>query len=206
MKAQNMEMQTNAKVDTPRILLIDNVDSFTYNLVDELYRLGAKLQIVRNTISESDLERFVAQSDLVILSPGPGTPENAGICVPLIQKYRGKLPILGICLGHQAIVHAYGGKVAKAELPAHGVVSTLKHNEKNCFKGLPNPLSIGRYHSLTATEIPDSLIVLATSDGLIMSVIDQESRVIGFQFHPESILTPHGTVLLGQTLNYLLAA
>lgn len=187
-----------------RVLFIDNVDSFTYNLVEEFLCLGAVVQVVRNNISATELDAFVMQNDMIVLSPGPGTADEAGICVPLIRRYRGSKPILGICLGHQAIVRAYGGEVTAAPLPVQGKVSALNHNGDYCFAGLPNPLSIGRYHSLVATDIPAPLIRIATVDGLIMSVIDPEAGVIGFQFHPESILTPQGSALLQRTVCYLL--
>ena len=187
-----------------RVLFVDNFDSFTYNLVEEFLCMGAVVQVVRNDISAADLDAFVRQNDMVVLSPGPGTADEAGICVPLIRRYRGSKPILGICLGHQAIVRAYGGEVAAASLPVHGKVSALRHKGEYCFAGLPDPLSIGRYHSLVATNIPAPLICIATVDGLIMSVIDPQAAVIGFQFHPESILTPQGSALLQRTVCHLL--
>jgi anthranilate synthase component II len=189
---------------TFRVLLIDNFDSFIYNLADEFYRMGAEVQVVRNEISETLLSHYIDETDLVVLSPGPGKPEDAGICTSLIQKYRGVLPIMGICLGHQAIVCAYGGKVDRTKSPVHGKVSELSHNDEYCFAGLPNPLSIGRYHSLAATDIPAPLISIATSHGLSMCVIDPEAAVLGFQFHPESILTSQGSVLLKHTTTYLI--
>ena len=196
------EVETSASF---RVLLIDNFDSFIYNLAEEFYRMGAEVQVVRNDISESTLNSFIRNSDLVVLSPGPGKPEEAGICISLVQQYRGVLPIMGVCLGHQAIIHAYGGKVARAKFPVHGKVSEIKHNNHYCFAGLTNPLSIGRYHSLVATDIPVPLISIAESNGLSMCVIDPEAAVLGFQFHPESILTSQGSVLLKHSTTYLIA-
>jgi anthranilate synthase component II len=189
---------------TFRVLLIDNFDSFIYNLVDEFYRMGAEVQVVRNEISDTLLSFYIDKSDLVVLSPGPGKPEEAGICIQLIQQYRGVIPIMGVCLGHQAIVCAYGGKVDRTRPPVHGKVSELSHNDEYCFEGLQNPLSIGRYHSLAATDIPKPLISVATSHGLSMSVIDPDAAVLGFQFHPESILTSQGSALLKHATTYII--
>lgn len=193
-----------ATIRPKRVLFIDNFDSFIYNLVEEFYCMGAAVEVVRNDISHKELLPFMDRNDLVVLSPGPGAPEAAGICVSLIQRYSGVLPIIGICLGHQAIVHAYGGRIAPADIPVHGKVAKLYHNHEYFFAGLPNPLSVGRYHSLVATEIPAALSSIATSDGLSMCVLDAVSGVLGFQFHPESILTPQGSTLLRQASYYLI--
>jgi len=196
-------MMDYAEINFERVLFIDNFDSFIYNLVEEFYCMGAAVEVVRNDIGHDELAPFIDRNDLLVLSPGPGVPEDAGICVSLIQRYRGALPIIGICLGHQAIVHAYGGRIAAAPTPVHGKVSALYHSGEYCFQGLANPLSIGRYHSLVASSIPAPLTSIASSDGLDMCVIDDASAVLGFQFHPESILTPQGSILLRQASRYL---
>ena len=195
---------SSASINFERVLFIDNFDSFTYNLVEEFHCMGAVVEVVRNDISHDELAAFIDRNDLLLISPGPGTPQDAGICVSLIQRYGGVLPMIGICLGHQAIVHAYGGRVAAADMPVHGKVSALYHNNEYCFAGLANPLSIGRYHSLVATEIPAPLLSIATSDGQSMCVIDTAASVLGFQFHPESILTPQGSTLLKKASHYLM--
>ncbi len=193
-----------AATNVERVLFIDNFDSFVYNLVEEFYCMGAEVEVVRNDISHAELRPFIDRNALLVLSPGPGTPQDAGICVSLVERYRGVVPIIGICLGHQAIIHAYGGKIARAATPVHGKVSGLSHNKDYFFAGLANPLAIGRYHSLVATAIPAPLKSIATSEGLSMCVIDAAAGVVGFQFHPESILTPQGSRLLKQTSHYLI--
>ncbi|MFT5276572.1 MAG: anthranilate synthase component 2, partial [Granulosicoccus sp.] len=144
---------------------------------------------------------------LLMLSPGPGTPSDAGCMPELLQKVRGKYPVLGICLGHQAIVEAYGGTVARAPKVMHGKASHMAFIESaetdGIFKDLSNPLSIARYHSLVATKVPDSLKVIANIDGLVMAVLHANDRMLGFQFHPESILTCDGSVLLMQSIQFL---
>lgn len=194
------------------LVLIDNIDSFTYNLVDEIRSLGVEMTIYRNTVATQTVLDKLAEYEkkgptLLMLSPGPGAPADAGCMPELLKLVKGKFPVLGICLGHQAIVEAYGGKVARAPEVMHGKASQMTFSEtaetQEIFAGLSNPLSIARYHSLVATQIPDSLQVIANIDGLVMAVLQPNDRMLGFQFHPESILTCDGSILLMQSIQYL---
>jgi anthranilate synthase component 2 len=194
------------------LVLIDNIDSFTYNLVDEIRSLGIEMTIYRNTVgAQIVLDKLAAYKKtgptLLMLSPGPGAPADAGCMPEVLQKVRGKYPVLGICLGHQAIVEAYGGIVTRAAEVMHGKASQMSYAEttetQSIFAGLSNPLSIARYHSLVATQIPQSLQVIANIDGLVMAVLQSNDRMLGFQFHPESILTCDGSVLLMQSIAFL---
>ncbi len=204
MKSNALDVKSDSAIIPLRVLVIDNFDSFTYNLVEEIYHISNDIKVVRNDISESELSRLIVDTDLLVLSPGPGRPEDAGICMTLIQKYRGRIPIIGICLGFQAIISVYGGKITEAECPVHGKVSRLTHQNKYFFKDLPNPISIGRYHSLIASEIPPALDCIATSDEVSMCVIDADRVVLGFQFHPESILTLQGSLLFKKAVSCLI--
>jgi anthranilate synthase/aminodeoxychorismate synthase-like glutamine amidotransferase len=174
------------------LLLIDNYDSFTYNLAHLFAELGADVVVKRNdAITVDDAERL-APSHLVI-SPGPGRPSGAGISVEVVRRLGPTTPTLGVCLGHQAIVEAFGGEVGKAKDLLHGKASAVHHDGSGIFAGLPDPFDAGRYHSLAATHIPDVLEVTATSDdGEVMGVRHRELPVVGVQFHPESVLTPLG--------------
>jgi anthranilate synthase component 2 len=194
------------------LVLIDNIDSFTYNLVDEIRSLGIEMSIYRNTVhAQTVLDKLAEYNKtgptLLMLSPGPGAPADAGCMPEVLQKVRGKYPVLGICLGHQAIVEAYGGVVARAPQVMHGKASQMSYADteetQSIFAGLSNPLSIARYHSLVATQIPESLQVIANIDGLVMAVLQPNDRMLGFQFHPESILTCDGSVLLMQSIAFL---
>ena len=190
------------------IVLIDNQDSFTYNLVDELRVLGATLSVFRNTVDTdtvlSSLSAFSKQGpSLLMLSPGPGAPSSAGNMPAIIEKVKGKYPVLGICLGHQAIVESYGGTIARAPKVMHGKSSMMSHNFSEVFGNLPCPMSIARYHSLVATNVPDSLQVIANIDDLPMAILHKNDRMLGFQFHPESVLTCLGSQLLFQAMIYL---
>jgi anthranilate synthase component 2 len=189
------------------IVLIDNFDSFTYNLVDQFRSLGYPVTIYRNSISPQVIEQSLSElsNPVVVLSPGPGAPSDAGCMPQLIQNLKGKTPIIGICLGHQAIVEAYGGTVEIAGEIVHGKASMMNHNNHPIFNALPNPVSIARYHSLVATQVPDTLACIADVEGLTMAVMNQADRVCGFQFHPESILTTQGAQLLVNTLNWAMA-
>ncbi|WP_419243642.1 aminodeoxychorismate/anthranilate synthase component II [Photobacterium leiognathi subsp. mandapamensis] len=194
---------TNA---TPaHIVLLDNFDSFTYNLVDQFRSLGHPVTIYRNNLTAEQVENALAEkkNPVLVLSPGPGAPANAGCMPELILRVKGKVPMIGICLGHQAIVEAYGGKVSGAGEIVHGKAAMMNHNQHKVFGHLPNPLSIARYHSLVATEVPASLATIADVDGLVMAVLNEEDKVCGFQFHPESILTTQGAELLTHTLNWV---
>ena len=180
------------------LLLIDNYDSFTYNLFHYLGQLGAEVVVKRND-EISAAEVIDMKPEAVVLSPGPCTPNEAGICLELIAQANGTLPILGVCLGHQAIGQAYGGKIVRAPVPMHGKLSRIHHTGKSVFRGLANDFLATRYHSLTiAPEIlPADLEVTATSeDGVIMGVMHKTHPVHGVQFHPESIASENGHALL----------
>lgn len=195
------------------LFLLDNVDSFTYNLVDELRTLELDIKVYRNSVSADVLfERMQEQATkgpvLLMLSPGPGAPSDAGCMPALLNKVRGVYPVIGICLGHQAIVEHYGGSVGRASQVMHGKSSAITHSEKAMFEGLQQPLHVARYHSLVATALPDELNVCASTindDGseVVMAVYNESDRMLGFQFHPESILTAQGSLLLKQSIDYL---
>ncbi|EKF9754414.1 aminodeoxychorismate/anthranilate synthase component II [Vibrio cholerae] len=190
------------------ILFIDNFDSFTYNLVDQFRSLGHVVTIYRNNLSADVIEQALQQLDnpVVVLSPGPGAPSEAGCMPELLQRLKGKVPMIGICLGHQAIVEAYGGVVAGAGEIIHGKVSMMEHQNHAIYRGLPSPLAIARYHSLVATQVPSALTVTAEVNGLVMSVVNEADKVCGFQFHPESIMTTHGATLLANAIDWALSA
>ena len=189
------------------ILLIDNVDSFTYNLVDQLRSSGHNVVIYRNQIPADVIIEKLSQLEkpVLLLSPGPGTPSEAGCMPELLKRLRGQLPIIGICLGHQAIVETYGGFVGQAGEILHGKASSITHDNEGMFAGMNNPLPVARYHSLVGSQIPDGLTVNARFGDMVMAVRHDEDRVCGFQFHPESILTSQGARLLEQTLAWALA-
>jgi anthranilate synthase component 2 len=177
------------------ILMVDNYDSFTYNLVHLFEELGAEVAVVRNDAIDVDEAERLAPSHLVV-SPGPGRPADAGISVELIRRLGARVPTLGVCLGHQAIVEAFGGEVGQARALLHGKASTVEHDGRGVFAGLPQGLEAGRYHSLAATRIPDELEVSArTADGEVMGVRHRELPIEGVQLHPESVLTPDGPQL-----------
>jgi len=181
-----------------RVLLIDNYDSFTYNLVQELGELGADPVVFRNDAIDLATIRSSAP-DALVLSPGPGRPEGAGITCDVITEFAGEIPILGVCLGHQAIGAVFGGSIIHAPTLMHGKISEIHHNGQGVFTGLPNPFVATRYHSLTIdpNNVPDCLNVTATtSDGVIMGVAHKEFAIEGVQFHPESILTVEGPNML----------
>jgi anthranilate synthase component II len=177
------------------ILLVDNYDSFTYNLAHLFEELGAEVTVIRNDKIDADEAERLAPSHLVI-SPGPGRPEGAGATVEIIKRLGPRVPTLGVCLGHQAIVEAFGGEVGQAQRLVHGKASEIAHDGRGLFSGLPDPLQGGRYHSLAAARVPDELEVCATTDdGEVMAVRHRELPVDGIQFHPESVLTPDGAAL-----------
>ena len=185
------------------ILLIDNYDSFTYNLFHYLGELGAKVRVERNDALTA-AEALALKPQGIVLSPGPCTPNEAGICLEIIEKANGTMPILGVCLGHQAIGQAYGGKVVRAPEPMHGKLSRIHHTGKSVFRGLNNDFNATRYHSLTIApeSMPASLDVTATSeDGVIQGVMHKSHPVHGVQFHPESIASEHGHQLLKNFLD-----
>ena len=180
------------------LLMIDNYDSFTYNLVQYFGELGEDVHTYRN--DEITLEKITAlKPDRICISPGPCTPNEAGVSVPLLQNFAGKLPILGVCLGHQSIGAAFGGKIIRAQQVMHGKTSVIQHTGTGVFKNIPNPYTVIRYHSLAIerSSLPDCLEVTAwTEDGEIMAVRHKEFAIEGVQFHPESILSEHGHALL----------
>jgi anthranilate synthase/aminodeoxychorismate synthase-like glutamine amidotransferase len=184
------------------ILVIDNYDSFTYNLVQYLGELGAAPEVRRNDqVTLEEIARLTPER--IVISPGPKTPAEAGICLELIREFSGRVPLLGVCLGHQAIGQAFGGRVVRAPQIMHGKTSSISHDGKTIFAGLPNPFPATRYHSLIVerASLPACLEISATSpDGLIMGLRHKEWQVEGVQFHPESILTDAGKQLLGNFL------
>jgi len=174
------------------LLMIDNYDSFTYNLVHLFQELGAEVQVFRNDALTVE-EAVGLQPTHLVVSPGPGRPADAGISVELIRRLGVQVPTLGVCLGHQAIVEAFGGEVGQAKALLHGKASPVEHDGKGVFRGLPIPIEAGRYHSLAALQIPEELDVTArTQDGEVMGVRHRELPIEGVQFHPESVLTPLG--------------
>ena len=185
------------------ILLIDNYDSFTYNLADLFGQLGEEVRVIRNDAIAPDEAEALAPSHLVV-SPGPGRPADAGNTIPIVKRLAGTVPMLGVCLGHQAIVEAFGGEVGMARELVHGKATTVRNDGLGLFRGLPVEFEAGRYHSLAATAIPEELDVAATApDGEVMAVRHRELPVDGLQFHPESVLTPLGPDLIR---NFLEAA
>jgi anthranilate synthase/aminodeoxychorismate synthase-like glutamine amidotransferase len=177
------------------MLLIDNYDSFTYNLAHLFQELGAEVTVIRNDKIDADEAEKLAPSRLVI-SPGPGRPADSGASIEILQRLGPRIPTLGVCLGHQAIIEAFGGEVGQARALLHGKASAVAHDGRGLFAGLPDPLEGGRYHSLAATRVPDCLEVSArTEDGEVMAVRHRELAIEGIQFHPESVLTPHGADL-----------
>lgn len=183
------------------ILLIDNLDSFSFNLVESFERLGATVEVVRNTIAARDaLALAEAKGSLIVISPGPGNPDEAGCCLELVALARGRVPVLGICLGHQAIVQQAGGDVVRAPASVHGKASLLRHDGAGPFAGFDGPVSVGRYHSLCTRNLPECFTVHAEIDGMAMAISDREAKQIGLQFHPESILTGAGDAMLDNAL------
>jgi anthranilate synthase/aminodeoxychorismate synthase-like glutamine amidotransferase len=188
----------------PRLLLIDNYDSFTYNLVQAFLVLGAEVLVHRNDALTVEQARDLAPTHLCI-SPGPGTPQDAGVSMDMIRAFAGSIPVLGVCLGHQSIVEVFGGQVVRAGRLMHGKTSPVQHDGRGVFAGAPQPMQVGRYHSLIARPetLPAVLEVTArTPEGEIMGVRHRELVVEGVQFHPESVLTPEGPLLMGNFLEF----
>src|SRR5690349_375339 len=185
------------------LLVIDNYDSFTYNLVQYLGELGAQIEVRRNNeVSLDEIEKM--SPNRIVISPGPGTPNDAGVSLQVIEEFGGKVPILGVCLGHQAIGQAFGGRVARAAHLVHGKSSTVQHDAKTIFEGLEQNFTAGRYHSLVveSDSLPDCLEVSATTpNGTIMGLRHRKMKIEGVQFHPESIMTTEGKKLLATFLN-----
>ena len=187
------------------VVLIDNFDSFSYNLAEEFAVLGTTLTVLRNTMPVAKLQSLLASKNmpLLVISPGPGSPENAGNCIAYIREFLGHYAMLGICLGHQAMVVACGGVVARAPQAVHGERSILTHDGDAIFNGLPRTFLVGRYHSLVATTLPKELHSIASAEQLCMAIRHRSAAAIGLQFHPESILTTHGRHLLRNILAQL---
>ena len=185
-----------------RVLMIDNYDSFTYNLVQYLAELGAEVTVWRNDQFELDDVTELAP-ELIVISPGPGRPESAGLSMPLVERFAGEYPILGVCLGHQAIAQVFGGGIVRAGRIMHGKTSEIRHDGRGVFRGLSNPMTATRYHSLLLAResVPPGIEVCAeTDEGEIMGLRVRDKSVAGVQFHPESILSPEGKALLQNAL------
>jgi anthranilate synthase/aminodeoxychorismate synthase-like glutamine amidotransferase len=185
-----------------KCLFIDNFDSFTYNLVDDFCKRDCQAKVYRADTSLNDLKKIAEDfnPDLLVISPGPGTPSSAGVTLEAIGYFKDKLPIFGVCLGHQAIVEYFGGKIGHAPEPVHGKPSRVTHNEKDLFAGVENPLQAGRYHSLCAVKLPDCLEATAEFEGINMGIKHKSLPIFGVQFHPESILTPAGGKIIENIL------
>ena len=184
-----------------RVLVLDNYDSFTFNLVQYLGELGADPVVVRNDAMSAEEARRRFDPERLVVSPGPGRPETAGRSIEYIKSFGPSIPTLGVCLGHQAIVVAYGGSVDRAPEPRHGKTSEISHDGLGVFRGVPNPFVATRYHSLSAVAVPDDLVVTATSEeGVVQGVRHRTDPVSGVQFHPESIMTGEGKRILGNFL------
>jgi anthranilate synthase/aminodeoxychorismate synthase-like glutamine amidotransferase len=185
-----------------KVLFIDNFDSFTYNLVDDFGKRQCVTKVYR---ADTPLESLKAiaedlDPDLIVISPGPGNPDTAGVSLQAVDYFKDKRPIFGVCLGHQVIVQYFGGKIGHAPEPMHGKPSRVNHNEKGLFAGVENPLQAGRYHSLAAQSLPDCLERTAEFEGIVMGVQHKEFPIFGVQFHPESILTPAGGKIIANVL------
>jgi anthranilate synthase component 2 len=185
-----------------KVLFIDNFDSFTYNLVDDFCKRNCNAKVYR---ADTDIEQLKTVADkfdpdLLVISPGPGTPDTAGISLAAVDYFKDKLPIFGVCLGHQAIIQYFGGQIGHAPEPVHGKPSRITHNQKRIFEGVENPLQAGRYHSLCALKLPDCLKKIAEFEGIVMAVEHKELPIFGVQFHPESILTPAGGKIIENVL------
>lgn len=188
-----------------RLIFVDNFDSFTWNLVDEFARRDAEVEVWRNTVTADHVMARAAGPgpSLVVLSPGPGTPGDAGCCVELVRRAAaGNIPLFGVCLGHQAMVEAFGGAVAPAGAVVHGKMSRVVHSGGILFQGVPSPFSAGRYHSLAASRMPGCLESLATAGDTVMAVAHRTAPQLGVQFHPESILTPDGGRIIENVIQW----
>jgi anthranilate synthase component 2 len=191
--------------DRPAVVVVDNFDSFTFNLVDEFARRGCDVEVWRNT---TDPERLAARAGrkggpgLLVLSPGPGAPADAGSCVSLVRRFGARIPMFGVCLGHQAIVEAYGGEVGPAGEVMHGRASQVTHAGDTIFERIASPFTVGRYHSLMARRLQAPIRPIAWCGSVVMAARHDEHPVIGVQFHPESILTPDGGHLIENVLGW----
>ena len=206
-----MTKNTNKNQKT-KLFMLDNLDSFTYNLVDEFQCLGFEPTVYRNTLSADFIFKKMlehtnktGENVILVLSPGPGDPSHAGCLMALIKLCAGKIPMLGICLGHQALIEHYGGSVGRADEIVHGKASAINHCGTGAFVNIQNPLPVARYHSLVGKNVPKTLSVIADFNGMPMAISREEDAVLAYQFHPESILTTFGATLLAQSFDYLLA-
>ncbi|MHC4623522.1 MAG: anthranilate synthase component II [Planctomycetota bacterium] len=190
-----------------KVLFIDNFDSFTYNLVDDFCKRDCQARVYRADTVLEELKALAAEfdPDLLVISPGPGTPDSAGVSLSAVGHFKDKLPILGVCLGHQVIAQYFGGKIGHARVPMHGKPSRVTHNQRGVFAGVENPLQAGRYHSLCVLELPDCLERTAEFEGIVMGAEHKELPIFGVQFHPESILTPAGGKIIENVLSIALA-
>ncbi len=185
-----------------KVLFIDNFDSFTYNLVDDFNKRGCESIVYRADTNIEKIKEVVRDNDckLLVLSPGPGNPQNSGVSLESLDYFKDKMTIFGVCLGHQVITHFFGGTVGHAPAVMHGKPSMITHNNQGVFEGLENPLQVGRYHSLCSTSIPDCLEVTAQFEDIVMGIKHKEYDIHGVQFHPESILTPTGGAIIDNVL------
>lgn len=191
-----------------KVLFVDNFDSFTYNLVDDFCKRDCDAKVYRADTELEQLKEIAAafQPDLLVISPGPGKPQTAGVSLAAIDTFKDTLPIFGVCLGHQCIIEYFGGVIGHAPEPMHGKPSRVTHNGTGVFAGLENPLQAGRYHSLVGSTLPDCLEVTAEFEGLAMGVRHRHLAIHGVQFHPESILTPAGGKLIDNVLSLAVGA
>ncbi|CAL4325074.1 Anthranilate synthase component 2 [Buchnera aphidicola (Chaitophorus populicola)] len=187
------------------ILLLDNFDSFLYNLVDLLRKNSHQVTIYRNNVSTIEIIKKISymKNPILILSPGPGNPIDAGCMMKIISILKNKVPILGICLGYQALIKLYGGKISHAKKIIHGQSSTIYHDHKKMFYNIDNPIQVARYHSLICKNIPKNFIINSKKKNIAMSIRDDDSKICGFQFHPESILTTIGEKILKNTIQWM---
>ncbi len=192
------------KEKSRKVLFIDNFDSFTYNLVDDFCKRNCVAKVYRADTKLDELKRVAEEfkPDLLVISPGPGTPDTAGVSLSAVDYFKDKLPIFGVCLGHQVVVQYFGGKISHAPVPMHGKPSRVAHNEQGIFASVENPLQAGRYHSLCCytQELPDCLKQTAEFEGITMAIEHKELPIFGVQFHPESILTPAGGKIIENVL------
>lgn len=188
-----------------RLIFVDNFDSFTWNLVDEFARRGAAVEVWRNTVSPDHImsRAAAARPALIVLSPGPGAPADAGCCIELVRRAAaGGVPLFGVCLGHQAMVEAFGGVVGPAGEVVHGKTSKVRHHGGVLFQGISSPFPVGRYHSLAATVMPEALEPIAETGHLVMAAAHRSAPQLGVQFHPESILTPDGGTIIDNVIRW----
>ena len=190
-----------------KVLFIDNFDSFTYNLVDDFCKRDCHAKVYRADTDLEELKQVTDEfcPDLLVISPGPGTPDSAGVSLSVVDYFKDKLPIFGVCLGHQVIAQYFGGNIGHAPVPMHGKPSRVTHSQKGIFVGVENPLQAGRYHSLCVKELPECLEQTAEFEGIIMGAEHKQLPIFGVQFHPESILTPAGGKIIENVLSVAMA-